>query len=140
MLRQLLVVSPLLLAAAAGCGGGYKLAPVSGKITLNGKPLADAWVNFQPIGEKGQDPGPGSVGKTDKDGRYSLRVDEKRDGAVVGKHRVMVSTRGDKAESQPDGGKGYPDKVPLRYNFDSTLTCEIPAGGRDDANFDLKAP
>ncbi len=138
MRRWLLMTGLVLL---AGCGGETKFAPVSGRVTLNEKPLADAWVNFQPIGTKDRDPGPGSVGKTDKDGRYSLRVDASRSGAVVAQHRVMISTRGDKAEGDADaGGTRYPDKVPLRFNFETILRCDVPPAGRTDANYDLKSP
>lgn len=126
----------------AGCGGETRFAPISGRVTLNDAPLADAWVNFQPIGAKDRDPGPGSVGKTDKDGRYVLRVDASRSGAVVGKHRVMFSTRGDKAEGDADaGGTRYPDKVPIRYSsVETILRCDVPPEGRTDANYELKSP
>lgn len=139
MPRRLWIAAALL--AALGCGGPYQFVPVSGKVTLNGQPLPDAWVNFQPIGTKDKDPGPGSVGKTDAQGRYSLRVDPRQSGAVVGTHRVRISTKGDKAEEAPDGGgKVYPDKVPRRYNDETTLKCEVPPGGKTDADYDLKAP
>lgn len=129
------------LLVLAGCGGEHKFAPVSGRVTLNEKPLADAWVMFQPIGAKDRDPGPGSVGKTDKEGRYTLRMDASRSGAVVGKHRVMISTRGDKAEGDADaGGTRYPDKVPIRFNFETILKCDVPPEGRTDANYELKSP
>ena len=50
-LRLLALVA--LVAVAAGCGGGpYKTAPVSGRITLNGKGLAGAAVMFQPVATK----------------------------------------------------------------------------------------
>ena len=64
-----------LLAALAGCAdAGPKYAPVSGRVTLNGEPLAGVSVDFQPVAAgKDADPGPGSTGKTDKDGRFTLR-------------------------------------------------------------------
>ncbi|SRR5579883_3401125 len=131
------------LLGTAGCSQGYRLAPVSGTVTLNGQPLAGADVHFQPIGSKDNpNPGPGSHGKTDDQGRYSLRVDERQAGAVVGTHRVMIFayTRGT-AGPQPDAGGGKKkDRVPLRYNEKTELTCEVPAGGRSDADFPLTAP
>src|SRR5262249_34965527 len=77
---------------AVGCGGGPKVAPVSGRVTLDGQPLAGASVNFQPLSDGNNlNPGPGSYGKTDADGRYSLRVVvDDRPGAFVGKHRVEI--------------------------------------------------
>ena len=47
--RHLLVVG---LAAILGCSGGskpYKTAAVSGRVTLDGRPLPGARVTFQPV-------------------------------------------------------------------------------------------
>jgi hypothetical protein len=30
-------------------------------------------------------------------------------------------------------------QLPARYNQQSELTCDVPAGGRNDANFELKS-
>jgi hypothetical protein len=125
-----------------GCGGGPKLVPVSGRVTLNEKPLANAYVTFAPMAGRGANAsGPGSVGKTDADGRYTLRVDPSQPGAVVGRHRVMITTLGGEEAERSDGGVKLPkDKVPRRYNMETELTCDVPAEGRSDANFDLKSP
>src|SRR5262245_18422913 len=83
------------LLGALGCSGeGYKVAPVSGRVTLDGKPLAGAHVHFAPVATKGKiDPGPTSQGKTDADGRYTLSLDTScRPGAVVGHHKVYIIT------------------------------------------------
>src|SRR5262249_27200888 len=79
------------LVFSLGCAG-EKVVPVSGLITLDGKPLANAYVTFQPIGRSGSpNPGPGSSGKTDAQGRYTLQVVGRPDkGAVVGTHRVQI--------------------------------------------------
>lgn len=132
----------LLVLLAAGCGDGYRLAPVSGTVTLNGKPLAGADVHFQPIGSKeNPSPGPGSHGKTDAEGHYTLRVDARQAGAVVGKHRVMIyAYEGAVPQSDAGGGKKMHDRVPLRYNENSTLTCDVPREGKADADFPLTAP
>lgn len=130
----------LALLVVAGCGKP-QVVPVSGRVTLDGQALSGAHVSFQPIGSLDRPPaGSGSYGKTDADGRYTLRlIQPDRPGAVVGKHRVSISKRGgETAEAQPDGGiRVAPDPVPARYNRDSTLEFEVPAGGTDRANFDL---
>src|SRR5262249_29795995 len=89
------LVFPVLTLAGLACGcGSYKLAPVSGQVTLNGKPLPNAAVIFQPKRSATSTPGPGSYGKTDEQGRYSLRiVGQDRPGAVVGMHQVSISTQ-----------------------------------------------
>jgi hypothetical protein len=133
---------------AIGCSGdGFKLVPVSGRVTKNGQPLANVRVVFQPIGDN---PGPGSAGTTDADGRYTLVVSSQQysgNGAVVGKHRVTIGTILPGEGAKPtDPSVGSPDGEPLagkelippRFNQDSTLTFDVPAGGTDKADFDLK--
>jgi hypothetical protein len=132
--------------AAAGCARpAYQLAPVSGTVTLNGAPLAGAWVHFAPKAEKGKPaPGPTSHGQTDRDGRYTLHVKPGQPGAVVGTSRVFISRRAGGAapgEPQPDaGGRKEKEQLPRRYNEETTLEYDVPAGGTDGANFELKSP
>ncbi len=57
---------PLVL--LAGCSqSGHELAPVNGRITLDGQPVVSAMVMFQP-----ESKGSPSYGSTDQDGRYQL--------------------------------------------------------------------
>lgn len=72
----------LLLVLSAGCGDSVKPSrgvPVSGKITLGGKPLADADVSFLNDTFIG-------FGKTDAEGNYRLVQ-----GAAPGKNKVYIS-------------------------------------------------
>jgi hypothetical protein len=129
----------------AGCGSGPKYAPVSGRVTLNGKPLANATVSFQPIAHEGSiEAAPGSSGKTNANGEYTLSVSPSQSGAWVGKHRVMVSSLaeqvGESDARPPRGGWPIVDKVPTRYNKDSKETFEVPSGGTDKADFTLTSP
>jgi len=81
------------LLLAVGCGGtGY--APVSGTVQLDGEPLEDAKLIFEPVGDaSGNASGNVSYGRTDAAGRYTLRCPlAGQDGAVVGKHRVRIVT------------------------------------------------
>ena len=139
-MRRSLVPFALALTLVAGCGRGGAV-PVSGRVTLNGQPLANVHVSFQPIAAgKDHNPGGGSYGITDADGRFTLRlVETDVAGAVAGKHRVEVTPRNtdDDADRR---GKGAPTGVPARYNRNSELTFEVPAGGTDKADFVLTAP
>lgn len=79
-----------------GCGPNrsYEIVPVSGTVKLDGRPLAQARVIFQPMkqpGTKGE-VGPGSYGKTDDQGRFTLETVDRLDGAVVGPHMVRITT------------------------------------------------
>jgi hypothetical protein len=131
-----------LLLLATGCGGP-SLAPVSGKITLDGKPLADATVGFYPLGANASIT---SSGKTNSNGEYTLKtVMDSRTGAIVGKHRVSITVEPDlvgNTDLPADklGKIARPPKLPARYQgTESELTCEVPSGGKTDANFDLKS-
>lgn len=78
----------------AGCGSGESYAPVSGIVTLNGEPLADAKLIFEPVGdETGTGSGKPSYGRTDDSGRYTLTCPiAEEEGAAVGEHRVRIVT------------------------------------------------
>jgi hypothetical protein len=129
-----------LVALAAGCGGPYKSVPVSGRVTLNGKPLAKASVTFAPVGKDANvEPGPSSVGTTDADGRYALRlVGADGSGAVVGKHMVRIAIL-DETDTSVDAPVRM-KQLPLKYNGQTTLRFDVPADGTDRANFDLAVP
>jgi hypothetical protein len=120
-----------------GCGG-EKVVPVSGKIMLNKKPLADATVSFQPAAEKGN-PGPGSTGKTDANGVYFLflNTNQATKGAVVGKHKVSISAMEGEVEASNANPKPRVDKVPAEYNTNSALFFDVPSEGSTKADFDL---
>jgi len=74
----------LLVGGFLGCGSGPTLVKVTGTVTHNGKPVANALIHFRP--EKGKE----SVGFSDDQGQYTLRYDKAREGAVPGTHRVFV--------------------------------------------------
>ncbi len=126
----------------AGCGGS-KVAPVSGTVKVNGQPLANATVVFQP--SEGANPGPGSVGKTDANGRYELFGSTTNlPGASVGKHTVSITAfSGDdtvQSSAPPTADKPAAVRkslVPEEYNAKTTLTFDVPAGGTTKADFDL---
>src|SRR5262245_17896545 len=121
-----LLAAGLALAVAAGCGG-RSTASVSGVVTLDGKPLEGAAVSFTPASRDGGGVG-GSYGKTDANGRYTLRtVVTNATGAAVGKHRVSISLY--KEDPKNPDGAGRKELVPAKYNAKSELTFEIPSGG-----------
>jgi hypothetical protein len=130
-----------LVLVAPGCSKPYRLAPVSGKVTLNGKPLANAWVHFAPVASAGKsDPGPTAHGQTNAEGTYTLHVRPEQPGAVVGKHRVVISLVVGGSTDQADAGGKAREKIPRRYNQETTLTYDVLPEGTKEANFDLKAP
>ena len=134
----------LALLTLFGCGKPYKVASVSGRVTLDGKPLAKASVSFVPMATKENlNPGPTAQDLTDADGRFTLSLSTAppTPGSVVGKCRVYISTiLSDPVTDDRDAGgpvKRVRDKVPDRYNKKTELVFDVPAGGTDLANFDL---
>jgi hypothetical protein len=137
--RGLLGAAALL--AAGGCGSG-NVAPVSGRVTLDGEPAAHARVTFQPLGSaENPNPGPGSYAVTDADGRYALTVvGTKRPGAVVGRHRVSIRSSNGPSAEFPDAPPKPKKPVPKEYNKESALEFEVPKGGTAEADFKLVTP
>ena len=143
-----LFLAGLLAAGAVGCGGDpFATAPVNGKVTLNGQPLADARITFQPTGSE-KDVGPGSAAMTDAEGKYNLKTVDGRRGATVGPHLVRISTlKFAENKSLEDANHlirlshpesvAVPEKVPLKYSKDTPLTFTVPEEGTNAANFDL---
>jgi hypothetical protein len=132
------------LVSAVGCSNGPKFAPVSGKVTLNGKPLGNAVIAFSPIAKEGQiDAGDGSAGKTNENGEYTLTTSRGVAGAQVGTHRVRISVLAEDSSSdkrRTRGGPALKDKIPDRYNGQTKLTFEVTAAGSNKADFELTSP
>ena len=134
---------PMCLLAATlfciGCGPGYEIVEASGRITLDGKPLANATILTQPIGNKDSTtPGPGSGAMTDDDGRFVLAFQhEDRMGAVPGDVRVKIVENGVEKASSDDTVEVVRSKVPWDYQ-EGKATYTIPAEGTDAMDFDLE--
>ncbi len=126
----------LLLPLATGCGARPDLAPVSGTVTLDGQPLADAHVSFQPVQDDVGEMAMGSYGTTAADGSYRLRlVDPDAPGATAGMHRVRIHMALPEDALREDSPLSV-DRLPVRYR-DGTLTFQVPAEGTESADFHL---
>jgi hypothetical protein len=118
------IVLVWLLIALAGCGkGGPQIAPVRGRVTLDGNPLANADVLFQPDGS--QRP---SSGRTAADGHYELMYKRGQPGAMVGQHTVRIWV-------SPEVVRNPPVIAP-RFDSKSELRREVKAG-ENEFNFDV---
>ena len=127
-LKMLAVVAAATVLFVSGCGGGPSLGEVSGKVTLDGQPLAGALVEFQPS------EGRGSIGSTDAQGVYKLSYTEDSQGAALGKHTVRITMANDD-EDQKKPGAGT---IPARYNSKSELSADVKSGS-NEFNFDLES-
>ncbi len=148
----------LLTVCCFGCSGGgadIDLGAVSGVVTMDGSPLADAIVVFVPT------EGNPSTGRTDANGNYELAHLGDSKGAVLGSHKVRIITGkpvtsdidgdaditksgntgpADTAGSAIDGlknpsAKGAKEPIPAKYNTKTELTADVKAG---ENTFDFK--
>ncbi len=115
---------------AAGCGNSDEgLARVKGSVTLDGKPLTGASVEFEP------ESGSPSYGKTDGNGWYKLMYTQEKAGAVIGKHTVRIRTR--EITTDENGREVFvPERLPAKYHLRSELTAEVEPG-RNKFHFEL---
>ena len=141
------ILSASLLLAGGGCSDGRNSARVTGKVTLNGQPVEDIYVYFQPVsdsssggpGTKAREPGAGSYGLTDAEGNFTLRFsDTEEEGAIVGTHTVRLVDK--RAEGAEDADAGVIEAPPSRIPVEFTrrdLTFEVKADGENQANFEV---
>lgn len=140
MSRRSLLLGICLL--AAGCGGAAarpdkpELAPVTGKLVQNGKPLADAFVEFTP------EAGATSTGRSDAEGNFQLTYADGTAGAKVGGHKVRVTVGGmlaTTADAGPTPKTAKPPTPPTLYVIPdavkvaagpNTLELTVPAKGQ----------
>jgi hypothetical protein len=109
----------LLLAtgAYAGCfsPAGPKLAPVSGRVTFDGKPLDRATVMFQPV------EGRPSFGTTDQDGRYTMQYTIERLGVMPRTSTVSITT----VVEDDQGGMVRREFLPPKYHSQTELSAKV---------------
>jgi hypothetical protein len=136
LLRRRSIPALATLAAAVvglcGCAKGPPMGEVSGRVTFEGKPVAEGRVTFM-----NSDVGAGGEGLV-KDGAYSLSAP-----LPTGEYKVSVEPL---IVRQRDGGKGpevgvekpAPD-IPLKYRTTGSTDLRATVKeGRQDLNFDMK--
>lgn len=134
----------LLLLLLAGCGGGGPVThSVSGTITYNNRPVAEAQVGFIPTDPTAQTKP--ARGQTDAAGRYTLTTyvtpEYKAAGAMAGKFNVTVEkglpqnqivTYDDIKNRKPEIPPAYADSQQTK------LTAEVTAAGPNQFDFTLQ--
>ena len=116
-----------------GCGGDrLPTAPVTGTVYLDDKPLSDALLTFMP--ERGQ----AANGTTTTDGTFTLTTYKEGDGAIPGRHLVVVNKYQNPPAKKAAGKAGLlglpapPGKslIPESYGDTATsgLQYEVVAG------------
>jgi len=112
--------------AAAGCSDtGLERVVVSGRVTLNGKPVSNGEIRFRPIkGTRGPVSGSSIV-----DGAYTA---EGLGGVPVGTYRVVIrGYRFVKATGSNSVEEGrFEQYLPAKYNEQSELEVTVESGRR----------
>jgi hypothetical protein len=116
-------IAMLLCVSFSGCGQKYKVGEVDGILTARGKPASKVRIQFIPDIDK-QTTGPASSATTDSTGHFALQLMEKdvdnlRQGAVVGWHRVVLS---DMELAEHETAQG----LPIRFGPECTLPGSTP--------------
>ena len=120
LIRRTFLLAFLATALAGCCGGGPTLGRVEGKVTLDGQPLANAKVEFQPSNNAP------SYGTTDAQGHYELVFAPEQFGAIPGEHVVRITTY--RASNEPGSTEVIEESVPAIYNSESTLRKTVTKG------------
>ncbi|MEW4561041.1 carboxypeptidase regulatory-like domain-containing protein [Bremerella sp. JC770] len=105
------------LALIVGCQNhsGPELATVAGTVTLDGEPLKDATVHFQPAS------GRPSYGKTDDNGKYNMGYNLERQGVALGEHVVIIRT----VVEDKYGKILRKEMLPRKYHDQTTLSALV---------------
>ena len=119
---------------AGGCGeksadyGDLKLTTLTGRITLDGQPLADARLKFM----KADNESVFEYAITDSNGKYSARFNSEKEGISPGPKKVSIST------GRPifEDDEVQEERIPSQYNVATTLELTIADGG-NTKDFDL---
>src|SRR5690349_24920475 len=110
----------LALATLVGCGSDAPpLGQVTGTVTLDGKPVDGAMIQFEPT-TSGM---PTAFGQTDAQGKYELWYSRGNKGASLGEAIVRITAF---QEADDDSAKKKrPEIVPAKYNLTSELKVEV---------------
>ena len=119
-----LVIVALLLVIASGCSRGPVVGQVEGTVLVDGKPVAGLKVFYYPP------EGRPSRTVTDSAGHYKLKWKPDVGGALVGQHKVVISTITEQDRVE---------RLPARYNSATELTADVQAGNNEiDFSLDSK--
>jgi hypothetical protein len=138
------------LALLCGCGEDNPLGrkAISGKVTLDGTPLDQGSISFQPVQTPGVAANTAAVntGAVIEKGQYSIPADQ---GLLPGTYRVVISspeqskidtTDPNEAMKQAATGAAPPkERIPAEYNVNSNVTIEVKSDGKGTFDFDVKS-
>lgn len=132
------VLMTLSICALAGCGGAPKdplgRQAVSGKVTLDGKPLDAGSITFQPVVETGGT----ASGAVITAGQYKVPAES---GLAAGEYKVVILSPEPEAKHSADEMMNNPsttpskERVAAKFNKDTELKATIKSNGPNVADF-----
>ena len=134
--RAVPILAALMLLPIGGCNRGkdFDLQAVSGKVTLDSRPLDNGAIRFSPADKQGL-----LSGSAIAAGEYHIPREK---GLPPGKYTVQISSGLEGSASRPAGPPGdapppLKERIPEKYNSKSQLGVEVKSGGGNTFDFDL---
>jgi hypothetical protein len=123
--RRYRLAGALLALMVSGCSSSSSedtsnrkpVHPVTGKVTVQGKPAVGAFVLFVPVNEPQDTQDPRPRAEVGADGSFSLSTYGENDGAPVGNYSVAITWPGGVL---PDGREEPADKLLGRHDVTNT--------------------
>lgn len=132
----------VVLVGVAGCGGRNTPHPVQGKVVFpDGTPMKAGMVVFEPV--EAQNPPVSARGHIQPDGSFHLSTFQPGDGAIEGRHRVLVTppTKTLPWQSKSEGEGPAPPIIDPRFrSFDSSRLEFTVTPGQNDFTIVVKKP
>ncbi len=115
------------LGTAVGCsrGGTDATYRVEGVVRLHNQPLTQGYVLLTSIPLDDQQRSHTARGEIGRDGRYRLTTFSPGDGAVAGRHRVVVVATGGADPDREDVPTAPPPAIPEKYTSPHTTDLEV---------------
>lgn len=95
---------------------------VTGKVTLDESPLANATISFVP---QGTTDAYGASATTNESGEYTVTINEGSDGLAAGTYSVSVSTYQEGNDEVDPPIPTIEERIPKKYNSETELTAEV---------------
>lgn len=112
-------IFPLFILLCLGCesekprSNRLPTIPVSGSVSLNGKPLSGARIVLHPNEPREGIPRPTAI--TDSAGSFSIKTFEVGDGAPAGRYFATISCKGSYEGKEEDRDEVAPEIMPYQY-------------------------
>jgi hypothetical protein len=131
------------LALLPGCARPPQFGEVDGTLRMDGKPIANVFVTFQPEDSRQ----PQSTGLTDDSGKFKLHGDKGQTGVVVGECRVTLidaarpsNVKSKDDDEPPPGAAAPPTRIPPIYSRpDKTPLRQTVNPGSQEATIEIRS-